>query len=1182
MKKLILTQILLAFIIFTLNGQVSVNKYVLEDFGYPTSEVDWSASISDDFGNIITVGNNLVSSDVVELATTKQNAEGEVIWEKSWTKPFVANSKNYGIAVDIDSNGDIIVAGATTTDDGFNMDMVVLKYSADGTENWYKLITSNDVNYDLLDIPSAIRTNSIGDIYVTGITQSLSSNTDFYTLKLEKNSGQIIWSEKYDNNGGFDIPTTIELNDLGHPIVSGFTSLNGTNWNIKTLRYNSMNGGLENEATFNDAFVGNTPVPIGLKVDSNGNYFFLSQVEGINNSNVKLTKLDADFNVIWNTVFDLSGQADEPSCLTLTLDNTIVVTVTSTNSLNQRELITLTYNSDGGLLWKQSRKPSNYQENVRAVKCVVSEDGVFSIGEVSSDGNTNLVVVKYDLSGKILWEQRHGNNHDFIVGANVYEGQLYVTAKHQFENESKYYSLRFEEYHKNNPIIYDTSTGIPLNRANELIVKFNSQVLKIDNIDNLDLTFGPAEQWITEDALLKLEKRVDLREATFIRIFKTLKSTHLTSISRLGEEIPIPDFYATFIIDFPDGTDLSGEISNMESLFPTIKYAHRNYLATLSDVPNDPLYENQTSLHNSNSTIENDINIEPFWEEVTGKPYIKIGILDSGLDLKHEDFELDDQTSIAVGGWDYITGASLSSLNAADQDAGGHGTRSAGIIGAVRNNELGIAGIAGGFPDGGSNLSNRGVSLYGLKLFPEAAFDLATQADAIVTSSTDMDDDPTVENDFGVHVLNAGYNLPATVSNVQALSDAIHYANRNKVSFINSSGNSGSSNLGDVSCTIPSCLDDDWVTVVSGTGTDGQYKQFTNGSPDDFFPNRGDYVDIAAPCVTELIWTTQGIDESDDYLAWNGTSAAAPHAAGVAGLLLSYLNTPDPSYGNLAPEDIEFVMEETATATDAPLPIPNIRTGYGRLNAGASFNLIHKPSKSLVHLGTDNDPNTKSSNQVNSNITINLTEPYDNAMGQSFNSGTYTADVYRISATVDHATLTTDNIILHSWERHSSSTLFPLAVDGGDLIPHEKVNLTAVSDNEALLEGFVYELKDGDNSLGWIPFEVTDLNSAELCYSLIIQDKISTSIDNVENTYSISVLPNPTSDLVEINISNLESKLIDIQLIDAFGREVLNIYSGEIHHSLIKNVDLSTFANGLYYIVTTTDKDKIIRPIVKQ
>jgi len=62
--------------------------------------------------------------------------------------------------------------------------------------------------------------------------------------------------------------------------------------------------------------------------------------------------------------------------------------------------------------------------------------------------------------------------------------------------------------------------------------------------------------------------------------------------------------------------------------------------------------------------------------------------------------------SVIADGWNYRTNSSIfSTLNPLDE----HGTRVAGIIGAGRNNTIGIAGIAGG--DG---LVNPGVRIYSL------------------------------------------------------------------------------------------------------------------------------------------------------------------------------------------------------------------------------------------------------------------------------------------------------------------------------------------------------------------------------------------------------------------------------------------------------------------------------------
>jgi|GEM_PF-3863630 len=119
---------------------------------------------------------------------------------------------------------------------------------------------------------------------------------------------------------------------------------------------------------------------------------------------------------------------------------------------------------------------------------------------------------------------------------------------------------------------------------------------------------------------------------------------------------------------------------------------------------NDPLYSVQW-FHEEN--YDRDIDSPEAWELENGNPSIIIGILDSGTDIDHEDLArniwinpdevpsdtIDNDTNGFVNdisGWNFVNHTpDVTSTNF-------HGTHVAGIAVAETNNEVGVAGVAGG------------------------------------------------------------------------------------------------------------------------------------------------------------------------------------------------------------------------------------------------------------------------------------------------------------------------------------------------------------------------------------------------------------------------------------------------------------------------------------------------------
>lgn len=104
----------------------------------------------------------------------------------------------------------------------------------------------------------------------------------------------------------------------------------------------------------------------------------------------------------------------------------------------------------------------------------------------------------------------------------------------------------------------------------------------------------------------------------------------------------------------------------------------------------DSLFDDQWTLNNtgqSGGTSGIDINIEPAWNVSTGNN-ITVAVIDQGIELDHPDLI----TNIIGTGYDAQTNTTPSQVR------GSHGVACAGIIGAEKDNNIGVAGVA---PDSG-------------------------------------------------------------------------------------------------------------------------------------------------------------------------------------------------------------------------------------------------------------------------------------------------------------------------------------------------------------------------------------------------------------------------------------------------------------------------------------------------
>lgn len=285
---------------------------------------------------------------------------------------------------------------------------------------------------------------------------------------------------------------------------------------------------------------------------------------------------------------------------------------------------------------------------------------------------------------------------------------------------------------------------------------------------------------------------------------------------------------------------------------PHVAYAEFDYVLKPLTTPNDPKMINQWGLNDPGSY---GINAPQAWSVFTGDPNFVIADIDTGMQLDHLDLAAnlyhnpneipgngidDDNNGFVddVNGWDFYDNDNDPS------DTHGHGTHTAGIIGAVGNNGIGVTGV------------NWACKLMPLRFIgPNGGYN----SDAIRALEYAVG--------MGVKISNNSWGGDAYD---QSLADAIEAAKNAGHIFVAAAGNSASDN--NTAPMYPASYANDNIISVAAIDSTGSLAYYSNfGSTT---------VDIAAP--GDQIYSTY-IGNTLTYLS--GTSMAAPHVAGVAALL---------------------------------------------------------------------------------------------------------------------------------------------------------------------------------------------------------------------------------------------------------------------------------------------------------
>ena len=243
---------------------------------------------------------------------------------------------------------------------------------------------------------------------------------------------------------------------------------------------------------------------------------------------------------------------------------------------------------------------------------------------------------------------------------------------------------------------------------------------------------------------------------------------------------------------------------------------------TMNLIPNDPQYPNQWYLPK--------VSAPQAWDITTGSSQRTIAIVDTGVDLNHNDIK-----NKIVAGYDFVNNDTVA------QDDQGHGTHVAGVAAASTNNALDVAGTdwnARIMPVKVLNSSGAGTT--------------AAIINGIYWAA-----------DNGAHVINLSLGGG---SYSQAFQDAINYAYNKNVIIVAAAGNSASS-----AAQYPAAYAN-VVAVGATTSTDG----LSTSS------NFGSWVDLAAPGQSIV-----NLKMGGGTVTFSGSSMAAPLVAGAMTLTWS-------------------------------------------------------------------------------------------------------------------------------------------------------------------------------------------------------------------------------------------------------------------------------------------------------
>ncbi|HDT11422.1 MAG TPA: hypothetical protein ENN58_01650 [bacterium] len=377
---------------------------------------------------------------------------------------------------------------------------------------------------------------------------------------------------------------------------------------------------------------------------------------------------------------------------------------------------------------------------------------------------------------------------------------------------------------------------------------------------------------------------------------------------------------SSFWVIETDDAEHSVNCFHRSSLIKTVEtdsYLNMEYKKT------DPFIHRQWHLQNTGQTgiAGEDSGVIKAWEllemlDITPGKNVVIGIIDDAFDLHHPDME-----GKFLTGLDLVDGTNYPFIKENEP----HGTCVSGVIGAVYNNGIGVAGACPG------------------------CFIVPVRASHTLGKTSNMVDAFNYLLDRGSHIISNSWgpaDRAGSSEMPEVLQEIINFARYEErdgkgVIVFFAAGN-GNESISDPASYDGFAANPDVISVgaVNASGIRSAYSDF--GEDLDFVAPSSDisdgyYWDPYVPdFTTDGIWTTDsrsyfGYTQGDYMASFGGTSSSTPLAAAIAGLLLS-------AYPDLTRDELYDILKMSA---DKVSPVDaqydedghSILYGYGRINA---------------------------------------------------------------------------------------------------------------------------------------------------------------------------------------------------------------------------------------------------------
>jgi len=312
----------------------------------------------------------------------------------SWVHTWGGTASDSTYAVAADSQGNIYTAGSTQSFGTGSYDVILLKYNSFGQLLWQRTLGAGAVEY-----ANGIATDSLGNVYVTGSTNSFGAGANDVFLASYSGNGDLRWQRTWGGSS-WDSSYAVAVSGPGDIYVAGNTSSYGAGGNDAFLLKFGSDGSLLWQRTWGGT---GSDSAVAVITDNAGNIYITGSSSSFSNgySDVILLSYDSNGSLQWQRTAGGSAFDGGYGLVVDTLGNIYVAAQTYGIGAGSYDALLLCYSNDGNLQWQRTWGGTNY-DLAYDVTWSHATGEIYVIGYSYSFGNTRLTKLALNASSGSL------------------------------------------------------------------------------------------------------------------------------------------------------------------------------------------------------------------------------------------------------------------------------------------------------------------------------------------------------------------------------------------------------------------------------------------------------------------------------------------------------------------------------------------------------------------------------------------------------------------------------------------------------------------------------------------------------------------------------------------------------------------------------------------------------------